>query len=631
MKPVIFNGHSGWLHPADGNNGVVLCNPFGHEALWLHRAMRELTDRLVARGVPVLRFDYRGTGDSIDGQTLLRPSEWADEVLEAIAYLKSVTAVEQVSLAGFRLGATVAALAARRCDIKSIAMLAPVRSLRLFLREMNALQRIWLEGACVGQDEVTPPGARDFMGHRVSAEALETIGSLDLCDEPMLPAQRILIAHSGQPDGSRTLSAHYELNGAFVESVDFENYAQLLQTSWLSELPETLLDKVADWLSTDVEPCVHAPKATVDANPVLVTASAIEYPLQLRERGIFSVLCEPATRSPTDEPPPVLLIANTAATHHVGDGRFGVELSRALADRGFASLRVDARGLGDSHYAASGHPGQTVLDAIGADLSWAADWLIERGYRDIVVFGICSGAYTALQATRLNRARAVRGLVMVNPSAFVLPDGCTMQGAAERRLGSPRTYLRSLMRVEKWMEVMRGNARLGLALRTIWRHAAAHAQDLAAAWSGEKLCPPTDRSKVRALFQRLDATGVHVRLLFSAQDHSIGQFHLHFGMHGRLMEKLARAQASIVSNMDHEVLSRIARQNVTAVCEEVLRTTHLAAAANGKVTTVVRKRGGPPIEEYSPPADTSATKARSRIANRKSPLSPTSRRTKDSA
>ncbi|MFM0631460.1 alpha/beta fold hydrolase [Paraburkholderia xenovorans] len=629
MKPVIFGGHFGWLHPADGNKGVVLCNPFGHEGLWLHRAMSELAQRLAARGVAVLRFDYQGTGDSIDGETLLRPSDWADEVLEAIAYLKSVTAIEQVSLAGFRLGATVAALAARRCDINSIAMLAPVRSLRLFLREMNALHRIWLERACVGHDKATPSGARDFMGHRVSAEALATIGSLDLCDEPDIPAQHILIAHSGQPDGSRALSAHYELNGAYVESLDFENYAQVLQTSWLSELPDVLLDRVADWLSTDVEPCVHAPAATIDANPVLVTASAVEYPLQLGERGIFSILCEPATRSPAEEPPPVLLIANTAATHHVGDGRFGVELSRALADRGFASLRVDARGLGDSHYAASGGPGQTVLDAIGADLSWAADWLIERGYRDIVVFGICSGAYTALQATRLNRA--VRGLVMVNPSAFVLPDGCTMQGAAERRLGSPRAYLRTLMRVGKWMEVMRGNARLGPAIRTIWRHGAAHAQDLAAAWSGEKLCPPTDRSKVRALFQRLDANGVHVRLLFSARDHSVGQFHMHFGMHGHLVEKLARAQAVIVDNMDHEVLSTIARQNVTAVCEELLRTTHLAAATEEKTTTAVAKTDSSAILEYSRPIDASVTKHRSRLASRKSELPATSRRTKDSA
>jgi len=557
----------------------VLCSPFGHEALWLHRAMRELAQRLAVRGVPVLRFDYRGTGDSIDGEALLRPSHWADEVLEAIDYLKSVTGVEQISLAGFRLGATVAARAARRNEIKSIAMLAPVRSMRLFLREMNTLNQIWRQSACIDEDESPPPGARDFLGHRVSAEALETIGDIDLCDDPHIPAQRILIAHSGQRDGSCELSAHYELNGARVESVAFENYAGVLQTSWLSELPDSLLNKVADWLSTDLEPRVRAPAVTVNTEPVLVTESAIEHPLQLGDGGIFSILCEPATRSSAKELPPVLLIANTAATHHVGDGRFGVELGRELAKRGFASLRIDARGLGDSCYTASGgDPGQTVLDAAGKDLSCAADWLIGRGYRDVVVFGICSGAYTALQVTKLNRA--VRGLVMVNPAAFVLPDGCTMQGAAEHRLGSPRTYLRSLMRVGKWMKVMRGDARLGPALRTIWRHAAAHAQDLVAACSGETFCPPTDSRKVRTLFQRLDANGVHVRLLFSARDHSIGQLHMHFGMHGHRLKKLSHAQTLIVRNMDHEVLSRIARQNVMAVCEELLRAAHFAAAAD---------------------------------------------------
>ncbi|WP_341313084.1 alpha/beta hydrolase [Paraburkholderia sp. IMGN_8] len=553
--------------------------------------MRELAQRLAARGVPVLRFDYRGTGDSADCESLLCPSDWADEVIEAIDYLRSITGIERVSLAGFRFGATVAALAARKSEIESIAMLAPVRSMRLFLREMNILNQTWRQTAGVGENhEHTPPGARDILGHRVSAAALETIGDLDLCKEPQVPAQRVLVAHSGQRDGSHELSAHFEAKGACVESVAFESYTRVLQPAWLTELPELLLNRVADWLSEGVEPCVRAPAVTVDASPALVTTSAIEYPLHVGDGSVFCMLCEPAMRHAAPEHTPVLLIANTAATHHVGDGRFGVELGRELVKRGFASLRIDARGLGDSCCAArSGVPGQTVLDATGEDLSRAVDWLVGRGYRHVVVFGICAGAYAALQATRLNRA--VRGLVMVNPVGFVLPDGCTMQGAAERKLGSPRAHLRSMVRAGKWVEVIRGHARLGLATRTMWRHAVAQIQGTVAAWSGEALCSATESQQVRKLFQRLDADGVHVRLLFSPRDHSLDELYMHFGVHGRRLKKLSRVRTLIVRDMDHEVLHRIAREHVMAVCEEFLHTVFLTAVVDEKISPVPKPVG----------------------------------------
>src|ERR1700692_718420 len=64
MKPIVFGGRFGWLHPGNGDRGVVLCNSFGHEYVWTHKGMRRLADELSARGIWVLRFDYRGTGDS---------------------------------------------------------------------------------------------------------------------------------------------------------------------------------------------------------------------------------------------------------------------------------------------------------------------------------------------------------------------------------------------------------------------------------------------------------------------------------------------------------------------------------------------------------------------------------------
>src|SRR3954452_18804827 len=82
MQPVNFNGHFGWLYqplPVAGvhrRSGIVLCAPLGHEALWLHQTIRSLSDRLAAHGFAVLRFDYAGTGDSIDIGGLVDPGRW---------------------------------------------------------------------------------------------------------------------------------------------------------------------------------------------------------------------------------------------------------------------------------------------------------------------------------------------------------------------------------------------------------------------------------------------------------------------------------------------------------------------------------------------------------------------------
>ena len=44
--------------------GVVLCKPFGYEAICSHRSIRAFAEALADAGFPTLRFDYLGTGDS---------------------------------------------------------------------------------------------------------------------------------------------------------------------------------------------------------------------------------------------------------------------------------------------------------------------------------------------------------------------------------------------------------------------------------------------------------------------------------------------------------------------------------------------------------------------------------------
>ncbi|WP_459622843.1 alpha/beta fold hydrolase [Burkholderia sp. 3C] len=537
--------------------------------------MRQLADYLALRGVTVLRFDYLGTGDSTDNGAWVRPADWVAEVVDAVNWLKDTTAVKHVSLAGFRFGAMIAALAARQVEVDSLALFAPVVSARLFLREMNFLHQTWRRKAGLADDEAPPPdGTREIFGHLFCAGGLDAIAEYDLASGPRPSAGRVLIAHSGQNDGSDKLAARLGAQGVPVESIEFTHYAQTLCPPWMTESPVVMLNAAADWLSRHDGTATVASCRTVERlHPGMPVPGGVERPVRTGDGRLAGILCEPMQHG--DMAAPALLIANTGATHHVGDGRFGVELAREMVFHGYASLRVDADGIGDSAGAAQARgPGQIPYESMAADLSAWVDWLAEQGYRQIVIFGICAGAYTALVAARKNLG--IRGLILVNPASFLLPENCTILQAAQNPRGSARANLRSMTRADKWTKVLRGEVSLRPAARTLWRHAMTRAQHHLATLSNDRLFATTSSHQVHRHFRRLDAAGVRVRLLFSPKDHALDEFYLHFGASRRKLGSLPRLNALVLDNVDHEVLNRRAREDVTTECFALLQEIFLA-------------------------------------------------------
>ncbi len=581
MHPVNFGGHFGWLYEplpksgAKGKAGIVLCAPLGHEALWLHQTMRSLTDRLAARGFAVLRFDYAGTGDSIDPGGLVEPDKWTDEAVEAVDFLRRATGVERVALIGFRFGAMVAAQAASAARVDTVALVAPVVGGRQFVREMSVLQRTWLEkaGEQVRNDAV-PAGAFDVLGHRFSDAAMNAVTHCDLRRAATAPATKLLIVHPGSQGPSHDLAARYDALQVQVDSLPFAEYEEAMQPSWQATLPEATLASVEEWFAREFAPSPSAaafapipPRAMASLLRYRRTGGlqgAIETPVELADGRLFAILCEPEGRG---ERAPLVVIANTAATNHVGDGRFNVELARTLARAGFASLRVDAHGIGDSRNAwMVANPSLLSYEQLAADTSLAVDWAVARGHPRVAVFGICSGAYLGLHAATTNPA--VTALLLVNLQSFDFPAGFRMCDATKIGAGSTRAHFRAMLRAQKWSQVLRGEVGLRPVLRTLSRYAIDAVVSNVAALTGDANGSAVNKgTRARRRMKELDERGVRVRLLFSPLDHGLDELRMHFGPGGRRLNKLLHARAMIIPNMDHEVLNRAARQRVAAVCE----------------------------------------------------------------
>ena len=90
---------------------------------------------------------------------------------------------------------------------------------------------------------------------------------------------------------------------------------------------------------------------------------------------------------------PISLILNAGIVHRVGPFRIHVDIARQLAQRGFATLRLDLSGLGDS----AARTGKIEIeDRALLDVSDAMEFLEqETGVNRFTLLGLCSGAYNA--------------------------------------------------------------------------------------------------------------------------------------------------------------------------------------------------------------------------------------------
>jgi uncharacterized protein len=108
----------GLFHPAEGassdDRAVLLCNPFGQEAVRSHRIYRVLAERLARGGIAVLRFDYHATGDSPGADCDGDIAGWVLDTRTALRELARRSGARQVICVGARLGAVMAARAATR-------------------------------------------------------------------------------------------------------------------------------------------------------------------------------------------------------------------------------------------------------------------------------------------------------------------------------------------------------------------------------------------------------------------------------------------------------------------------------------------------------------------------------------
>jgi alpha-beta hydrolase superfamily lysophospholipase len=127
------------------NSAVLLSAPAGHEYVQSYFACRTLAAALSARGFPVLRFDYRGCGNSSGDLVDSDLAHWQDDLVRAADVLRDRAGLETICVGGLRFGATLAALAAQTDpSIRSIVLWEAVFSGSFYVEELRAAHAVFL-------------------------------------------------------------------------------------------------------------------------------------------------------------------------------------------------------------------------------------------------------------------------------------------------------------------------------------------------------------------------------------------------------------------------------------------------------------------------------------------------------
>lgn len=211
---------------------------------------------------------------------------------------------------------------------------------------------------------------------------------------------------------------------------------------------------------------------------------------------LVGILAEPEG-TPADV---AVLIIVGGPQYRAGSHRQFTLLARRLAANGFATLRFDYRGMGDS-------PGEARdFLSVKADIAAAVEALLKAGAgpRRVVLWGLCDAASAALLYLDRQPDPRVVGLALANP--WVRSE------ASLARTHVKHYYGQRLLQAEFWLKLLRGGVGLG-ALKGLLRSVRA-SQGSAA--------------DTRGFQQRMAAgwrlTPVPILLMLSGEDYTAKEF-----------------------------------------------------------------------------------------------------------
>jgi pimeloyl-ACP methyl ester carboxylesterase len=424
----------GCLHaPSEkaGKPGLVFVPAVGRERHRAYRELRWLARELADRGWPVLRFDYRGEGESAGTFAESTLTSRVHDVGAAIDELVAKTGVTDVCLVGFQLGAAIALAAAATEGASRLVLCDPITNVKAYARNLVrsnvVLQNTYFGKAEQGEEALRKTladgGTISVYGYPMAQALLAELESFD--PAPHLAAfkgKSLLAGFSPReaPPKKDVLAWQEALGGAArstAQTAVLEQFSWTSRTFWTHRMP-SLREILPAWLA---EPNVEGAPALAarptrfgTATPPDRTVVTLDGDRGERMVGIFT---KPAP-SVKDRRETVIVL-QAGLLNKTGVGDYFRWLGDALAADGFSVLRMDQRGTGDSdgeiisEVPIDAYFREIQTGAAKADTLEQIEWVRRTvGHDSIHLLGQCGGSVTAILAAGAN-PEPVRTLVCI--------------------------------------------------------------------------------------------------------------------------------------------------------------------------------------------------------------------------
>jgi hypothetical protein len=190
-EPPLF----GVYHPAAPGTArdaaVLVCPSIAHEHTRGQRALQILCESAARAGLPALRFDYTGVGDSSGALGGAGLESWCADILRATEELVARSGARAVHIVGLRLGAALALAAVQggglrlSRPIRSVCLWDPVLSGEEFFRQAHIFQETFLHDRGRFSAETirrrSPAASGDYLvGYEFPEAVRRSLGRLDL-------------------------------------------------------------------------------------------------------------------------------------------------------------------------------------------------------------------------------------------------------------------------------------------------------------------------------------------------------------------------------------------------------------------------------------------------------------------
>jgi alpha-beta hydrolase superfamily lysophospholipase len=573
--------------------GLVICNPFGNEAVSAHRSLRQLADAAARAGMATLRFDYDGAGDSA-GHDMdpNRIAAWLASVRHACDKLREDAGLERLCLVGVRLGAMLAALeAARRTDVAGLIAIAPVVSGRTYARELYVMRR-----AIDSKRNITRGTNEDILetaGFLLSAQTRQSLGEIDLNRMETAPAGRVLILDRAEMPSAESWARRLDSLGVHCERTNVSGYAQMMLDAHESIPPVEIIATAVKWARhlaqgavkdnparsrPASQPRAHLPHTTCQ-DPIGIAAPAVpveETAVLLGETpglfGIVSASATPPQQQGTPGSGKALILLNAGAVHHIGPNRLHVTLARNLARAGHVVLRLDIAGIGDS--APRGGDAENVVysqRAISA-IQEAIQYLHQSwNVREVLAAGVCSGAYHAFKAAAVTRL-PLACVILINPLTFFWKEGMSLQYPEHRIAADMARYRISTLRLSSWMKLLSGGVNLVELTHVLARRADAIARKPVRSLA--RLLRIPLRDDLPAELSGAVQAGTYLQFVFATNDPGLELLQEQGGATVDRLHTRGKLGIEVIEGADHTFTDLAARARLAALIAEHLSRNH---------------------------------------------------------